>query len=193
MINTEYRAQGTDKKKYFSGTYSRWGSEVYLNFGRSPRYSIPPRPEKDTQKKFVDNNSATLKNLIFSASQEETGIWFESLFHANRDGSKQLLQNVFAALLTDSNNNEKAIINILNLLSRFDYEEMTPVGEMILASTLANRSDKIKSASLDVMSHWANHKIYNMLKKLEAPSGFLANLKYETVLKSFKQRYDIHA
>lgn len=180
------------RKTYFSRPYD-WSSNIFIGLGKYSTYSIPPSSEKNTEKQFVDTNFPILKNLIFSESQEETIKWFESVYAENSDGSKQLIQNVFSSLLTDNESNEEAIVNILNLLSRFDYEEMTPVGEVILASAMANKSDWIKSASLDVMSHWANRKIYNMLLKLEPPKGFLAILKYESILRSFRQRYDIHA
>lgn len=143
-------------------------------------------------KDFVDRNISFFKNLLFSKESFDSIIeWFRLRYNENKDGSMQLLQNSLSELWEDPVLKEKAFIRILSILQDFEYEEMNPVGILIITSAISLNNEKVQLKVLDVLAHWPNERTYNILKKLAPPSTFLARLKYDSIMNSFNKRYAI--
>lgn len=182
-----------DLKKAFnySKVYSFGAVEKYNTQLFSEDQFITPRPKVDKSGKFFvsANEKEFLYRLKSKSDYEGTVEWFLKKYEENPDGSKQLIQNVYSSLLTSSDENSEIIFNLLRLLGEFEYEEMDPVGVIILSSALSLKGDRVKSLVLDIMGHWPHKDIFNLLKKLEKPASFLAGLKYDAILSSFEKRY----
>ena len=127
--------------------------------------------------------------LLRNSSQNYIDEWFDEYFHENEYEAKQLLQKAFYTLLTSTDLEESTMVNLLKILLNYEFEEIRPIGPIILTSALTIKSDKVKSTVLDIFGHWPNRETYNILTKLDPPAGILYRIKFESLLKSFQKKY----
>lgn len=154
-------------------------------------YVTKPKRIDKTDKEEIRKKSPAFQDYLNGSDIQKLDEWILQCYEDNADLAKQLIQNQYYSLLTEEELNEKAIVNLIRVFQNFDFEEMLPIGPIILVSALNCKADKVKSAVLDVIGHWPNEKMYNILKKLDPPSGFLYRAKFESLLESFKKRYDV--
>lgn len=205
-VKTFIAKQEEQRKKYYatletfnkSIAYSQLLDEMdsdnsQTGLRQADDYSTPATFRGDTEARFVEVNLPVLRSMVFSDNEEETTHWIRRCYEENRDGTKQLLQNLYNSFLIADDFQEKAIVALLKLFAEFDYEEMEPIGLITLSSAISLHSDKIKSVALDVLGHWENRETYNLLLKLTPPTGFLYKIQYKALLKSFEQKYGVHA
>lgn len=206
LVKTFISKQEEQRKKYYGPLQTLYDSIIYsqlldemeheriqTGLRQVDDYSTPASFRENTEARFVELNLPVLRSMVFSENEDETAQWIRRCYEENRDGTKQLLQNLYNDFLVADKFHEKAIVSLLRLFAEFDYEEMTPIGLITLSSAISLRSDKIKSVVLDVLGHWENRETYNLLLKLDPPAGFLYKIQYKALLKSFEEKYGVHA
>lgn len=167
------------------------GGQLFTWFTDIDLYKTNKRKIEKTDEDIVNRKLPIFHEQLSITDQKKTAEWFEECYILNPGVAKQMLQKEFSDLLMADNFDEVAIVNLLRLMGNFEFEEMLPVGSIILTSALTLKSDKVKSAVLDIFGHWPNKSTYNILKKLEPPVSFLYRLKFDSLLKSFEKKYAI--
>lgn len=150
------------------------------------------QPRTNPEKRFVDLHlTEFLSRTIGKRTNEDFFSWFEQLFESNPEGCRQLIQAAYNSILEKNGMDSDAICAILEVLARFDYEEMSPIGLVTASSAIALDSETVKTKALDLIGHWGNREAYNLLNKISAPSGFLARMKYDSLIKTFHHKYAV--
>ena len=148
------------------------------------------RIELKIEDKLKDWQTEFYNQLSFS-NQEFVLDWFDNKYKNSSELAKNLLMNEFSYLLRKRDQEENRMVNLLTIISNYSYDELLPIGPIILTSSLSVKSDRVKEAVLKIFGQWENKETYNIIKKLEPPKGFLYRIQFESILKSFEEKYAI--
>lgn len=176
---------------YLSKLNTIYIDKIFTGLDNQSIYKTSYLKVEDQNEEEIRCLLSSYRKKLFYSDQDSVREGFEILYHKNPDIAKQLIERLFFDLLRADVFEEKAIINLFKIMGNFEYEEMCPIGLIILSGALNLKSDKIKSVVLDILGHWDNKEIYNLIKKLEPPISYLYKLKFESLLQSFEEKYAI--
>lgn len=143
---------------------------------------------------FINKHKDIFAKILKTDNVEEDGIsaaeqYFNILLEEDKDGAIKLIQDLFTSTLTCAHSEENLQVGILKLLCAYDLKDIGSSAILIAASAYSIRSIKVKSATFDLLGHWASIDTYNLLKKYDEPQEPWLKMKYKALLHSLEMKY----
>ena len=111
-----------------------------------------------------------------------------NLLEINHDATLTLLQDYFISALEDEFLNESLMVKILIMLGDYSYENLYPYSQAMAMVAYNVKSIRVISAVFNLFGHWGNRASLNMLLKFNAPKEPWLLIKYNSLIKSLKER-----
>ena len=111
-----------------------------------------------------------------------------NLLTINHDATLTLLQDYFISALEDEFLNENLMVKILTMLGDYSYENLYPYSQAMAMVAYNVKSIRVISAVFNLFGHWGNKASLNMLLKFNAPKEPWLLIKYNSLIKSLKER-----
>lgn len=136
-----------------------WGFSSYNNYNKDEQRFSKLNSEKDN---FVENllnvdfdNLDDNELVDFTKNQLKTNkivflTWLETLFYENQ-------------------RNDKFILNLIDLLCCFSFEEVQPQAVSIALACKCIKSNIVQSKNLSLLGHWCNKSALNIITNFEEP------------------------
>lgn len=123
-----------------------------------------------------------------SGEDNDATIFMSNLLEINHDATLTLLQDYFISALEDEFLNESLMVKILIMLGDYSYENLYPYSQAMAMVAYNVKSIRVISAVFNLFGHWGNRASLNMLLKFNAPKEPWLLIKYNSLIKSLKER-----
>lgn len=138
-----------------------------------------------------DNFVATHHEALHSAldvadfSDEDDNsclLLFNDMMKEDSLQSGSLLSEIFAAELASAATNVQILVNTLDLLKFYNYDDLRPFSQLIAAAALRCRFERVKAHALSLIGHWGDRRALDLLNNLNPGSntfvcGMYASIK----------------
>ena len=132
---------------------------------------------------------SVINSTIFESGEDNDATTLMSnLLTINHDATLTLLQDYFISALEDEFLNENLMVKILTMLGDYSYENLYPYSQAMAMVAYNVKSIRVISAVFNLFGHWGNKASLNMLLKFNAPKEPWLLIKYNSLIKSLKER-----
>ncbi len=148
-------------------------------------YESTDKFKKEYKVKFL----SVINSTIFESGEDnDATILMSNLLAINHDATLTLLQEYFISALEDESLNENLMVKILIMLGDYSYENLYPYSQAMAMVAYNVKSIRVISAVFNLFGHWGNKASLNMLLKFNAPKEPWLLIKYNSLIKSLKER-----
>jgi len=144
-----------------------------------------------------EQSISSSKNKVISLSNEQFIVKYQELLlqcikkspiYRGEDNDMSLL---FSEMLEE---NKVSTLYILNdLFIKNIQNEMlcvkNPTAQTLAALSINHTSNRVRSAAMNLFSHWGTHDAYNLLLAINCPNEPWIKMKYNNIKKSLERRW----
>lgn len=128
---------------------------------------------------------AVIKSPINIGEDTESTIMFSDLLSQNKITTLHILNELFINNIED----EHTCVKLLSLCNDYRYDELYPTAQTLAALSINHQSKRVKSAAMNLFSHWGTREAYNLLCSIECPEDPWIVMKYQTIKKSLEKKW----
>lgn len=151
--------------------------------------TVKPISSKFFEDKYKKEFIEVINRTVFEYGEDNSAtLMFASMIEENKDVALKIVNDYFV----DYYQNEGIIVKILSLLNDYRYEDLKPYSQTMALASLANQSDRVKSAAFNLFAHWGNKEALRLLCSVEPPQQAWIKIKYNKIRKSLEERCYMH-
>lgn len=128
---------------------------------------------------------AVIKSPINNGEDTDSTILFSELLRQNRISTLHILNELYI----NNIDNENICVKLLSLCNDYSYEELNPTAQTIAALSIHHKSNRVKSATMNLFSHWGTLESYKLLCSIECPEEPWIVMKYQTIKKALEKKW----
>lgn len=125
------------------------------------------------------------KSSIYRGEDNDMSLLFSEMLEENKVSTLYILNDLFIKNIQ----NEILCVKILSLCNDFGYEELNPTAQTLAALSINHTSKRVRSAAMNLFSHWGTHDAYNLLLAINCPNEPWIKMKYNNIKKSLERRW----
>lgn len=154
----------------------------------STKKKIVPLSNEDFVAKYKDILfQAILKSPINNGEDSDSTLMFSSLLSQNKISTLHIINELFI----NNIDNENTCVKILSLCNDYSYDELFPTAQTLASLSINHKSNRVKSAAMNLFSHWGTKESYNLLCSIECPNEPWIVVKFNTIKKSLEKKWSM--
>ena len=126
-----------------------------------------------------------LKSPVNNGEDTEATIMFSELISQNKITTLYMLNDLFIKNI----DNEYVCVKLLSLCNDYSYEELNPTAQTLAALSIHHKSSRVKSAAMNLFSHWGNKESYKLICSIDCPNEPWIKMKYQTIKMALKKKW----
>ena len=131
------------------------------------------------EKNFTDQLLYCIQNEHFEYGYEnQADIIVKSFMLKNSTITKEWLNRIFIRYF----NNSEIIIGILRLISRFDYEDMSPQGATMALASLSHQDLECKECAIRAFESWSTYESLAILRFVSVEDDWIKDYLNSVIL-----------
>lgn len=146
---------------------------------------IPLSNEQFIEKYKVVLYQCIKKSPIYRGEDNDMSLLFSKMLEENKVSTLYILNDLFINNIQD----EMLCVKILSLCNDYGYNELNPTAQTLAALSINHNSKRVKSAAMNLFSHWGTLQAYNLLVSINCPDEPWIKMKYQTIKKSLERRW----
>lgn len=125
------------------------------------------------------------KSSIYRGEDNEMSLFFSKMLEENRVTALYILNELFIKNMHD----DAFCVKILSLCNDYSYDDLDPTAQTLAALSIHHKSDRVKSAAMNLFSHWGSYTAYKLLVSIDCPKEPWIQVKYQTIKKTLERRW----
>ena len=125
------------------------------------------------------------KSAIFKGEDNEMSILFKEMYTENKIASLNVLNELYISNI----DNDMFCVKILSLCNDYSEQDLYPTAQVLASLSINHKSDRVKSAAMNLFSHWGTKDAYRLLCSITCPEAPWIKMKYETIKKALERRW----
>lgn len=125
------------------------------------------------------------KSSIYRGEDNDMSLLFSEMLEENKVSTLYILNDLFIKNIK----NEMLCVKILSLCNGYGYEELKPTAQTLAALSINHTSKRVRSAAMNLFSHWGTQEAYNLLLAINCPNEPWIKMKYNNIKKSLERRW----
>lgn len=140
-------------------------------------------------KKHHDTFLATILRSPINDGEDNPMVdYFNEMLDENKVASLNILNDLFVQNI----DNEQICVKILSICNEYNEMDLSPTAQTLAALSISHKSGRVKSAAINLFSHWGTTNAYKLLCNLNCPKEPWIQMKYNRVKQSLKERCCMH-
>lgn len=152
----------------------------------STKSKVVPLSNEDFVVKYKEPlYQSIVKSPINNGEESDSTVMFSKLLNQNKISTLHIINELFI----NNVDNENICVKILSLCNDYTYNELFPTAQTLASLSINHKSDRVKSAAMNLFSHWGTIESYNLLCSIECPNEPWIVLKYNTIKNSLEKKW----
>lgn len=126
-----------------------------------------------------------VKSPINNGENSDSTLMFSELLVQNKISTLHIINELFI----NNIDNENTCVKILSLCNDYSYDELFPTAQTLASLSINHRSNRVKSAAMNLFSHWGTIESYKLLCSIDCPNEPWILIKYNTIKKSLEKKW----
>lgn len=152
----------------------------------STKSNIVPLSNEDFIAKYKEPFFNSIqKSPVNKGEDTDATLMFAELLVQNKITTLHILNELFINNIED----ERTCVKLLSLCNDYRYDDLYPTAQTLAALSINHQSKRVKSAAMNLFSHWGTKEAYNLLCSIECPEDPWIVMKYQTIKKSLEKKW----
>lgn len=126
-----------------------------------------------------------VKSPINNGEDSDSTLMFSELLGQNKITTLHIINELFI----NNIDNENTCVKILSLCNDYSYDELFPTAQTLASLSINHKSNRVKSAAMNLFSHWGTVESYKLLCSIDCPNEPWIIIKYNTIKKSLEKKW----
>ena len=156
------------------------------NSQSSTKNKVLPLTNEQFIKKYREMlQLAITKSPIYRGEDNEMSLLFFEMYNENKVATLNVLNDLYLKNIDD----DMSCVKILSLCNDYSEKELYPTAQVLAALSINHKSDRVKSAAMNLFSHWGTKDAYKLLCAIECPNVPWIRMKFSTIKKALESRW----
>lgn len=152
----------------------------------STKQKVLPLSNEEFANKYKPLLWGTIKKSpINNGEESEATSLFAELLAKNKITTLHIINDLFINYIDD----ELVCVKLLSLCNDYSYDDLFPTAQTLASLSISHKSKRVKSAAMNLFSHWGTKEAYKLLCSIECPNDPWIQMKFNTIKKSLEGRW----